>query len=100
MFALADARPEMDNGANLPQDRQPPMTTKEDDLIILGHGIAQRRKGNDDDDNDDNDDDNDDGSGCKPGWIHCAPGLGGGCCPSSHPVCCGNGNTCNTHGPC
>ena len=106
MFALAHARPEMDNGANLPQDRQPPMTTKEDDLIILGDGIAQRRKGNDDDDNDDIDDnddddnDDDDGSGCKPGWIHCAPGLGGGCCPSSHPVCCGNGIHCMPYGPC
>ena len=68
MFALAHARPEMDNGANLPQDRQPPMTKKEDDLILLGDGIAQRRKGNDDDDNDD-----DDVPECEPGDIQCSP---------------------------
>ena len=34
------------------------------------------------------------------GLIHCAPGLGGGCCPPSFPVCCGNGKTCQTFGPC
>ena len=96
MFALADARPEMDNGADLPQDLQPPMTTKEDDLIILGDGIAQRRKGNDDDDNDDDDDVPE----CEPGDIQCSPGLGGGCCHPSFPVCCGNGITCHTFGPC
>ena len=29
MFALADARPEMDIEADLPQDLHPPMTTKD-----------------------------------------------------------------------
>ena len=116
MFALADARPEMDNGADLPSDFHPPMTTKEvpcdstekdcsddwgvprskkqDDRIILRDGKAQRMEENDDDDN------GDDKPQCLPGEIHCAPGLGGGCCPSSHPVCCGNGSTCQTFGPC
>ena len=71
IFALADARPEMDHGANLPSDLDPPMTTKEvscdstekdcsddwgvprskkqDDLIIFGDGIAQRMERKDDD---------------------------------------------------
>ena len=38
--------------------------------------------------------------GCYPGEIHCAPGLGGGCCPSNYPVCCGTGRHCRKHGPC
>ena len=37
---------------------------------------------------------------CYPGWTWCAPGLGGGCCPPHHPVCCGNGYHCRKHGPC
>ena len=110
VFALADARPEMDNGADLPSDFHPPMTTKEvpcdstekdcsddwgvprskkqDDLIIFGDGIAQRMERRDDDD------DNDDEPGCKPGWIDC----GGGCCPPSWPVCCHNGIHCMPDG--
>ena len=107
MFALAHARPEMDNGANLPPDLHPLMTTKEvpcdstekdcsddwgvprskkqDDLIILGDGIAQRMEGNVDEKSK---------LYCKPGWIHCAPGVGGGCCHPSVPVCCFNGSGC------
>ena len=33
------------------------------------------------------------------GLIHCAPGLGGGCCHPSHPVCCGNDGHCGKYGP-
>ena len=87
MFALAHARPEMDNGANLHQDRQPPMTTKEDDLIILGDGIAQR--------NEEHLDEKENGHG----HTHCSPDLGGGVCPPMFPVCCGNGH-CGKTGPC
>ena len=61
------------------------MTTKEDDLIILGDGIAQRMEGNVDEKSK---------LYCKPGWIHCAPGVGGGCCHPSVPVCCFNGSGC------
>ena len=43
---------------------------------------------------------NKDGKRCKPGQIHCSPGLGGGCCPRHHPVCCGNGAHCRKYGPC
>ena len=89
MFALAHARPEMDNGANLPQDRQPPMTTKEDDLIILGDGIAQRMEGNPDEK-----------MFCIPGGVRCSPALGGGCCPPMLPVCCSDGFQCRKTGPC
>ena len=113
MFALADARPEMDNGADLPPVLHPLMTTKEvpcdstekdcsddwgvsrskkqDDWIIRRDGKAQRMEENDGDD---------DEPECLPGETHCAPGLGGGCCPPSFPVCCGNGKTCQTFGPC
>ena len=34
---------------------------------------------------------------CCPGEIHCSPGLGGGCCPRHHPVCCKNGVHCHIH---
>ena len=37
---------------------------------------------------------------CYPGEIHCAPGLGGGCCPRNYPVCCGTGRHCRKYGPC
>ena len=109
MFALADARPEMDNGGDLPSDLHLPMTTKEvpcdstekdcsddwdvprskkqDDLIILGDGIAQR--------NEEHLDEKENGHG----HTHCSPDLGGGVCPPMFPVCCGNGH-CGKTGPC
>ena len=42
---------------------------------------------------------NKDGKRCKPGQIHCSPGLGGGCCHPSHPVCCSNDGHCGKYGP-
>ena len=111
MFALADARPEMDNGADLPSDLHLPMTTKEvpcdstekdcsddwgvprskkqDDLIILGDGIAQRMEGNPDEK-----------MLCIPGGVRCSPALGGGCCPPMFPACCVDGIHCRKTGPC
>ena len=64
---------------------------KQDDLVILGDGIAQRMEANIDEKS---------RWSSNPGWIHCAPGLGGGCCPRHHPVCCGNGAHCRKYGPC
>ena len=34
--------------------------------------------------------------GCYSGEVQCSPGLGGGCCSSSRPVCCANGFNCGT----
>ena len=64
---------------------------KDDDLIILGKDIAQRMPQNED---------KDEKWFCKPGWTHCSPGTGGGCCHPSHPYCCGNGVHCRPWGPC
>ena len=37
---------------------------------------------------------------CMPGYIHCSPALGGGCCPPMFPACCGDGIHCRKTGPC
>ena len=31
---------------------------------------------------------------------HCSPALGGGVCPPTYPICCGNGIHCGKTGPC
>ena len=64
---------------------------KEDCFVMLGDDIASRCEENEDDK-----------IFCKPGWIHCSPGTGGGCCPPRFPVCCGNGVHCRPmgSGPC
>ena len=59
------------------------------DVVILGDGIAERMEENPDEK-----------ILCMPGWIHCSPALGGGCCPSMFPTCCGNGIHCRKTGPC
>ena len=59
------------------------------DVVILGDGIAERMEEN-----------QDEKMFCMPGWIHCSPALGGGCCPSMFPTCCGNGIHCRKTGPC
>ena len=58
--------------------------------LMLGDEIVERME----------ETENKDGKRCKPGQIHCSPGLGGGCCPRHHPVCCGNGAHCRKYGPC
>ena len=58
--------------------------------LMLGDEIVERME----------ETENKDGKRCKPGQIHCSPGLGGGCCPRHHPTCCGNGVHCRKHGPC
>ena len=60
-----------------------------DDVVILGDGIAERME-----------EIKDEKGFCKPGDIHCSPALGGGCCPSMFPACCGNGIHCRKTGPC
>ena len=59
------------------------------DVVILGDGIAERME-----------EIKDEKGFCKPGDIHCSPALGGGCCPSMFPACCGNGIHCRKTGPC
>ena len=59
------------------------------DVVILGDGIAERMEEN-----------QDEKMFCMPGWIQCSPALGGGCCPSMFPTCCGNGIHCRKTGPC
>ena len=59
------------------------------DVVILGDGIAERMEEN-----------QDEKDFCMPGYIHCSPALGGGCCPSMFPTCCGNGIHCRKTGPC
>ena len=59
------------------------------DVVILGDGIAERMEEN-----------QDEKDFCMPGYIHCSPALGGGCCPPMFPACCGDGIHCRKTGPC
>ena len=58
-------------------------------MVILGDGIGWKNGRN-----------QDEKGFCMPGYIHCSPALGGGCCPPMFPACCGDGIHCRKTGPC